>query len=737
MFLQSFNMPGHTYIVQKLTHFKLTVVTLLLLASSIVYCQHKHDKIIFENSIMDSYYYYSKTEYSSACWIRNTQGKLPVSDQEFFTPGNSLELQYKSADDGHWKATVLYNEIRGIDTFNEASHLSFWLYIEDGTEKESLPVINLLLPNQQQSDSTNLIDYVGSSNSNSWIQIKIPLTVFFKGKLLPVAQIKGIQFSKGGTSKNDGRLYIDQVELLSTVTADGAVTRAPQLLSAKGYERHIDLTWKKESSPSIKYIKVYRSTGGKTFQPVALQSPQISGYSDFVGVQSGTIRYKLTYVDYNYRETQFSNSISATTRSMSDEELLDMIQESSFRYYWEGSEPHSGLALENIPGNPSMIATGASGFGIMAIISAVKRGFITREQAAQRLVKITDFLLKADRFHGVFPHFIDGANGKTIPFFGSKDNGGDLVETSFLMQGLLTARAFFNGADKNEMQIRNSITKLWTETEWDWYRRSSDSDFLYWHWSPDQEWVINHNLIGWNEVMITYFMAIASPTHGVPASMYYNGWASQSAKAAKYRADWGQTTEGSTYTNGNTYYGIPLKVGVSNGGPLFFIHYSFLGLNPHLVTDKYTNYFENNRNIALINLRYCIENPENHRGYGDDFWGLTASDGPEHYSANEPNEKNDEGKMTPTGAMASFPYTPEASMRALKNYYREYGKYLYGYYGFRDAFDLDRNWCSPIYMGLNQAPVVVMIENYRTKLLWNLFMSAPEAEAARSALGFK
>ena len=716
---------------------KLIIAALLLFVSAVACSQHKHDKIFFENSIMDSYYYYSKAEYMGDCWVRNTQGKLPVSDAQFYTPGNSLELLYRSAAAGSWNASVLYHILRGIDAFNDANFLSFWLYIKSGTEKASLPVVGLLFDDMEESQHTNLADYAGSFNVDSWNQVRIPLDAFFKESTVPVVQIKGVRFSKGTAAETEGHLYIDQLELVPAVRAAVALTEPPQLTSAKGYERHIDLTWKKETNPAIKYVKVYRSTDGRNYQPVGIQSPQMPGYTDFIGVHDGRIRYKITYVDHDYRETGFSNVMSASTRSMTDEEFLNMIQESSFRYYWEGAELNSGLALENIPGDPSMIATGASGFGIMATIAAVNRGFITREQAVQRFMKITGFLLKADRFHGVFPHFLDGATGKTVPFFGHRDNGGDLVETSFLMQGLLAARQFFNSADKNETQIREAITKLWNETEWDWYRRSSDSEFLYWHWSPDQEWVINHRLIGWNEVMITYFLAIASPTHSVPPSMYYSGWASQSAVAAKYRTDWGQTTAGSTYTNGNTYYGIPLAVGVSNGGPLFFVHYSFLGLNPHLVTDKYTNYFDNNRNIALINLRYCIENPENHRGYGDDFWGLTASDGPEHYSANEPNEKGDEGKMTPTGALASFPYTPEASMRALKNYYRNYGTYLYGYYGFRDAIDLDKNWCSRIYMGLNQAPVVVMIENYRSKLLWDLFMANPEVEKAREALGFE
>jgi hypothetical protein len=716
---------------------RLIIVTLFLFVSSIARSQHKHDKVFFENSLMDSHYYYSKVEYTGGCWIKNTQGKLPVSEHQFFTPGNSLELLYQPSEGGTWKASVLHHNIRGIDAFNEADYLSFWLYIKSGTEKASLPVVSLLLDDMRESQHANLVDFVQSFDLDSWNQVRIPLTTFFTEGTVPVAQINGVQFSKGAASENEGHLYIDQIELIPGMRAAVVLTTPPQLTSAKGYERHIDLTWKKESNPAIKYIKVYRSTDGKNYQPVGIQLPQISGYSDFVGTHEGRIGYKLTFVDHEYRETEFSNVLTASTRPMTDDELLDMIQESNFRYYWEGAETNSGLALENIPGNPTMVATGASGFGIMAIIAGVKRGFITRDQAVQRFLKITDFLLKADRFHGAFPHFLDGTTGKVVPFFGSRDNGGDLVETSFLMQGLLTAKQFFNGSNKNETQIRGAITKLWNEVEWDWYRKTPDSDFLYWHWSPDQEWIINHKLIGWNEVMITYFLAIASPTHGVPASMYYTGWASQSAEAAKYRADWGKTTEGATYTNGNTYYGIPLAVGVSNGGPLFFIHYSFLGLNPHLITDKYTNYFENNRNIALINQRYCIENPKNYRGYGDDFWGLTASDGPEHYAANEPTEHGDEGKMTPTGALASFPYTPDASMRALKNYYRNYGKYLYGYYGFRDAIKLDQNWCSPIFMGLNQAPIVVMIENYRSKLLWDLFMSNPEVDEARVAIGSK
>ena len=456
---------------------------------------------------------------------------------------------------------------------------------------------------------------------------------------------------------------------------------------------------------------------------MGIQSPQINRYADFTGVTGKTYSYKISLLNYQYKESDLSNMVSANTRKMNDDEFLSMIQEACFRYYWEDAENVSGLAKEDIPGRQNMIAAGASGFGIMALIVGSERNFITRKQSVERFLKIVNFLEKAEKFHGAFSHFIDGPTGKVEPFFGRRDNGGDLVETSFLMQGLLTARAYFNKDDADEKMIRDKITGLWQGVEWDWYRRYPDSKYLYWHWSPDKEWIINHRLTGWNETMVTYLLAIASPTHSVPASLYYSGWANQDSTGQQYRINWGGTTDGSMYTNGNTYFGIKLDVGVSNGGPLFFTQYSYLGYDPHLITDKYTNYFTNNSNIALINYRYCLKNPNNFPGYGDSCWGLTASDGPYHYGANEPVPSRDDGRIAATGAVSSFPYTPVESMKALNNYYNNYGKFLWGEYGFRDAFNLSQNWCSQIYMGLNQAPMVVMIENYRTGLLWKLFMS--------------
>jgi len=373
----------------------------------------------------------------------------------------------------------------------------------------------------------------------------------------------------------------------------------------------------------------------------------------------------------------------------------------------------------------------------MALIVGVERGFVAREAVLERLLKIAAFLDGADRFHGAWPHFLDGATGAAISFFGKYDNGGDLVETAFMIQGLLTARQYFDQENERERQLRAVINRLWESVEWGWYRKSLDSPFLYWHWSDDNGWHVDHPLIGWNETMIAYLLAIASPTHPVPASMYYSGWASQTELAREYRQNWGGTTHGERYQNGQTYYRIPLPVGVGSGGPLFFTHYSFLGFDPRHKRDRYANYFENNRAISRINHAYCVANPGNYRGYGLDCWGLTASDDHTGYLAHEATPRMDNGTISPTGALSSFPYTPQESLLALRHFYFTRGKQLWGIYGFRDAFNPTAGFVSSIFMGLNQAPIVGMIENYRSGLLWRLFMSNLEIWRALEAIGFE
>ncbi|HJW17368.1 MAG TPA: glucoamylase family protein [Flavisolibacter sp.] len=683
----------------------------------------------FVNSRMERNYFYSKVVTEGTSYVNNEKGRLPVSDSQFFTPGNSLQLQYKNSKQGNWKAFIYKPQFRGQDHFKASRFLSFHLFTKQAISNNNLPYVQLLL---QDSSLTKKVAFTVKS-SNKWELINIPLDEFGKGVFTDPWKILGIVFSQQGVVESNHRLFLDDIAFTSTIKSLNT-KETPSVQSIKGYARHIVINWKAVSDSNIKYVKIYRSENGKQFQPVGIQTMFINTYSDYVGVTGRSYQYKISFLNSNYQESALSKSVKAATRSMSDEELMDMVQEACFRYYWDGAEANSGLAKENIPGRHTMVASGASGFGIMALLVGAERKFITRQQLVDRFKKIIGFLEKAQTFHGAFPHFIAGNTGKVEPFFGKRDNGGDLVETSFLLQGLIAARAYFKENNKDEEKIREGITSIWERVEWSWYRRFPDSKFLYWHWSPDQAWIINHRLIGWNETMITYLLAIASPTHPVPASLYYSGWANQDSTGQQYRTAWGGTKEGSMYTNGNSYYGIKLDVGVSNGGPLFFTHYSYMGYDPHQLTDRYTNYFTNNQHIAQINLQYCMANPHHYKGYGDSCWGLTASDGPFDYSADEPVFTRDQGKIAPTGALSSFPYTPRESMNALKNYYYNYGNFLWGEYGFRDAFDLNENWCSDIYMGLNQAPIVVMMENYRTGFIWKLFMSDKDVQNGLSTL---
>jgi hypothetical protein len=705
----------------------------LFLCNNQIMDYYRH--LIFDNSLTDAGYFYSFAAASAPSQLEAINQKIPVSSNRFLSPPNSLKLSWLSKRRGDWMAEVHLEPWRGRDFRLSGDTISLWIYSEAALSSDLLPIVGVKLKDRPRTSFVKLIDILDEIQANQWVQIKIPIQAFPSTiSELDFEHIEKIIFKQSIDDGKPHTLYIDEIKILdSSITGAG---HAPSLVTAVGYDRHVDLSWLEAADPAVAYYLIYRSEDGKDFQPTGIQNPMFNRYMDFIDLPHRKVYYKVAAVGHDYSVSSASETISAHTHPLSDDDLLTMVQEACFRYYWEKAHPDAGLALECIPGEAHLVALGASGFGVMAMITGVARGFISREAAAERLLKIVVFLGKADRFHGAWPHFLDGRSGKVIPYFGKYDNGGDLIETAFMIQGLLAARQFFIGDNEVEKQVRSGITTLWESVEWDWYRKSPDSDFLFWHWSPDYAWHINHPFIGWNEAMIVYLLAIASPTYPVPASMYFTGWASQSKLARHYREGWGMTSHGNKYQNGRSYYGIVLPVGVGTGGPLFFTHYSFLGFDPRNKRDKFANYFENNRAISLINQAYCIENPGKYQGYGKDFWGLTASDDHTGYVPHEPNSKRDNGTITPTGALSAFPYTPEESMMALKHFYFDLGAKLWDIYGFRDAYNPTVNYISRIFMGLNQAPIVVMIENYRSGLLWDLFMGNSEIPQMLDKLGF-
>jgi len=408
--------------------------------------------------------------------------------------------------------------------------------------------------------------------------------------------------------------------------------------------------------------------------------------------------------------------------------LLTLVQYRTFQYFWDGAEPVSGMARERIhidgvyPENDmNIITSGGSGFGLMAILAGIERGFITREEGLSRFQKIIAFLGNADRFHGAWSHWIYGETGKVKPF-SPKDNGADIVETAYLIQGLLTVKEYFLNGSEQEKRLAGDIDKLWREVEWNWFTKGGEN-VIYWHWSPDFNWEMNFPVQGYNECLILYVLAASSPTYPVAPEAYHEGWARNGEIISDRKK-----------------YGLELilrhNYAEEFGGPLFWAHYSYLGLDPRGLSDRYANYWKLNVNHTLINYNWCIENPLKHKGYSANRWGLTASYSVNGYAAHAPGEKNDLGVISPTAALSSFPYTPEQSMAALKDFYYNMGDRIFGIYGFYDAFSEDNDWFPKRYLAIDQGPAIVMIENYRSGLLWDLFMKNPDVLNGLNKLGF-
>lgn len=425
-------------------------------------------------------------------------------------------------------------------------------------------------------------------------------------------------------------------------------------------------------------------------------------------------------------DTALAGNNGVAQDSISIDKLLDTVQQQTINYFWEGGNPDSGLAPERIhidniyPTNDkNSVTTGGTGFGLMALITGIERGFIPKKEGFERFCEMVDFLAKADRFHGAWPHWLDGTTGKMKPF-GKKDNGGDLVETAFLVQGLLTVREYYKDGNEAEKKLAAAIQKLWEEVEWDWY--TNGQDVLYWHWSPEYQWEMNFQVEGYNECLVMYVLAASSPTHSISKKVYDKGWA-RDAAITKDTVMYGMRTILDHYPGSDKQ---PV-------GPLFWAHYSYLGLSPKGLKDQYADYWELNKNHAMIQYKYAVNNPKGYKGYGKDMWGLTSSYSVNGYAGHNPT--NDLGVIAPTAALSSMPYTPEQSQRFLEYMYTKEDS-LIGKYGPYDAFSLEYDWYVPRYLAIDQGPIPVMIENYRTGLLWDLFMINGDVQNGLKKLGF-
>lgn len=642
--------------------------------------------------------------------------KVPCSTTAF-KGSTSLKFNYTSASNGNWKVNIFISGWTTVDISGMDS-LSFYAYSASEVPASALPLIGLrtLKLDGSTEVSSNLYalsDYNSGISAGVWTLITFPLSVIKDdtgNSQLDLAAAKAVVFNQSETNGTSRTIFIDEITAFKHLDFVPPVTS----LSATGYDSHAELSWTRPLE-DLTY-RIYASfDGGSNYELRGETGDSI--YLDFVPSEkrNSTVLYRVKTLARS-RESE-AVSASASIADYTDDQLLDLVERYAFRYFWEGADQATGMALERSDGDNNTVASGATGMGLLAMIAAHEREYRPKDAVKDRILLILSFLETCDRYHGAWSHWYYASTKHTKPFT-TNDNGGDLVETSYVAQALVALKNYFSGSDTRSTQIREKADALWKGIDWDWYRQSGQN-VLYWHWSPDYGFAINMKVGGWCESLVTYLMAASSPTHTIPKTVYTQGWALNGS-----------------IVNKRTYYGYQISLSPNYGGPLFWIHYSHLGINPHGLKDQYADYWQEYVNTTMIHHSYAVENPFSWKNYGDKCWGLSASDDPDGYKAHQPMS-NDNGTISPTAALSSMPYAPAEAMKALKYFYRERGKDVFGKFGPYDAFNDYRNWVKKAYIGIDQGPIVVMIENYRTALLWNNVMKDLDVQAGLTKLGFQ
>ncbi len=687
--------------------------------------------VLFENSVLQGNYLYSHVYHDDRSWVENVAGRLPVSDSIFFTPGNSLSLRYVSAEYGSWHTKVTFPDTASSYFPDPADVLTFKMFVASNTESGVLPRLSLT---QRDTMSSPLVlsDYIDDFRTNMWLDIRVPVNAI--GGLLTGEVIEGIQLSQGRADTASHWLYIDQIEFVSANPPRAKLSSPAVLSSATAYDRHVDLTWQLPLTPSIRYIKIYRSEDNETFEPVAIRPVFVQKYTDFVPYPEKMYYYKIAWADYDYLESPFSDVMEATTHTSSDNELLDFMQAAHFNYFMERAEINSGMHGAHFGVDDATVSVMETGLSMLAHVVAAERGFISRKAAVDRLKRIVDFLEKVERYHGAFPARIDGRTGKGI-FEVDSIPEADLTATAFLMQGLLVAERYF-GTDSAAMaECTAKIEALWDCVEWNEFVVAGQQDILLDRWSPVSGFKNARPMGGFGKDFISYILALASPRYSIHPDAYAEGlgkpralvdstYMMELANNDAFAVNVGSEAQGSTipryheysYTVDTTLYGMPITVG-SVDTSLLQAYLPFFAFDPRAKRDTFTNYFTNN-----VNLTYAMRRRDNEQGYGGfsaNIWGTTVigADSLTRIHA-----------INPAIASASYAYLPAAGIKSIRELYEVYGRSLFTEYGFRKWIAPQRNAIANGYDALNQAAVVVMIENGRTGLIWNLFASHPDIQ---------
>lgn len=715
-------------------------ITLSLLVSCMLGVAARADTypgVLFENSILKGNYMYSTVYHDEHSWVENAAGRLPISDSIFFTPGNSLSLKYMSARSGNWHTDITFPKAANSYFPDAGDVLTFKLYVVSDTEGGVLPTLSVT-QRDTVSSMLNLADYIDGFRTNMWLDVRIPVAAI--GGLVMDAPVDGIRLSQGQADTATHWLYIDQIEFVSANPPRAKLSSPAVLASATAFDRHVDLTWQLPLTPSIRYIKVYRAEDNEHFEPIAIRPVFVQKYTDFVPYPEKTYYYKIAWVDYDYLESPFSEVVEATTHTVSDSLLLDFMQAAHFNYFMERAEINSGMHATHFGIDDATVSVMETGLSILSHVVAVDRGFISRKVAIGRLRRMVDFLAKVERYHGAFPAHIDGRTGKGIFEIDSVPEA-DLAATAFLMQGLLVAGQYFH-ADSTVAELTAKIDTLWDSVEWNEFVVAGQQNILLDRWSPAVGFKNARPMGGFGSDFISYILALASPRYsvhpdayagglGVPRQLVDSTYAMELAENDAFAVDVGDGQQGAgtlpryrefAYTADTMLYGLPITVG-SVDTTLLHAYTPFLAFDPRGKRDTFANYFTNNVNLTKVTRRR-----DNEQGYGDfstNIWGTVVIKTDSLIAIDSLNRLP---VINPAIASASYAYTPQTALRSIRELYEVYGPALFTEYGFRKWIAPQRNAVAGGFDALQQAAVVVMIENGRSGLIWDLFSSHPDIQ---------
>ncbi|WP_140938952.1 glucoamylase family protein [Sphingobacterium lumbrici] len=703
-----------------------------------------YPEVIFDNSLVKGVYAKSTINYSGKSWVENVNHHLLVSDTLFFTPGNALSLKYISAEEGNWKAEIKYSRQKYHYKFDNDDFLSIRIFVKSTeTGVEDLPKLYVKQPNST-SMSFSLEKFIIDYEVNKWVQVKIPISAIRDINFNE--PIGAIGFQQHKSSNRLQHIFIDQIEFLAKNYPQVKLSSPAILTDAVPYDRQVHLKWQLPLTPSIHYIKIYRSEDGENFKPIGIRPVQMQSCLDMVPILGRKYYYKIAWVDYNYQESPFSAVKEIMAKELKESQLLDLIQLAHVNYFVENYDVNSGMYMPFRMKDKAVVSTKETGGAIISLLIGAERKFISRQAVYGRISKIVYFLLKAQNNKGIFPSYFNGRGG--VPEYRNDSPQYDVSATSNILEALLIAREYFSGDSVEEVDLRKRITKLYEGINWQELTLEGTNDILRSSLpaAGDLNTPLQLTLHGINESINTYFLAMAAPKFPLPLTSYYNA---VYHNYSSYKPDPIEEGEVDIHADSlasdtlllsenqklvtliDTFiqtsilkdtllYGSPLKLGEYNRS-LMELYKTFLTVSPDLVQDTVLDFKE-----VLNSYVHFVKRRDNEMGVGStdsDIWGFYQH-----------RDSIGNYRINPSIAPSSIFVDKEVGLQAVLALYHQYGNVLFTEYGFRSWLDLRNDDVSDEYLATNQSTLSIALENYRSGLIWKLYAQIPELKAVRESL---